>query len=87
MGAQPGNIVGLVLGGAARLATMGVVAGIALSLAAGRLLSALLFGLKSTDVTTYAAVIAIVLPVIILAAVLPAWRASRVDPLVALRNE
>jgi len=87
MGAQPGNIVGLVLGSAIKVAALGVVAGVLLSIAAARLLGAMLFGLKSTDPLTYAAVIAFVLPVILLAASLPAWRASRVDPMIALRNE
>lgn len=87
LGAQPGNIVGLVLGGAARLAVIGVVTGLVLSFFASRLLRAMLFGVKTADVGTYVAVIAIVLPVIVLAAVLPAWRASRVDPMIALRNE
>ncbi|HZU21613.1 MAG TPA: ABC transporter permease [Terriglobales bacterium] len=87
LGAGPGNIVGLVLGGAARLAIIGVAAGLVLSLAAGRLLRAMLYGVQAADAGTYAAVVAIVLPVIVLAAALPAWRASRVDPAVALRNE
>jgi putative ABC transport system permease protein len=87
LGAQPANIVGLVLGGAARLAALGVVAGVLLSLAAGRLRGAMLVGLKSTDPLTYAAVIAFVLPVIVLAASLPASRASSVDPMIALRSE
>ena len=87
LGAQPGNIIALVLGGAVRLAAMGIIAGVLLSVAASRLLSSMLFGLKSTDVLTYAAVTAIVLPVIVLAAALPAWRASSVDPMIALRNE
>jgi ABC-type lipoprotein release transport system permease subunit len=58
-----------------------------LSLVASRLLSSMLFGLKSTDVLTYTAVSAVVLPVIVMAAALPAWRASSIDPMVALRNE
>jgi predicted permease len=87
LGAQPGNIIVLVLGGAVRLAVIGIIAGVALSLIASRLLSSMLFGLKNTDVSTYASVTAIVLPVIVLAAALPAWRASSVDPMVALRNE
>ncbi len=87
LGAQPGNIIALVLGGAAKLAAAGMMTGLILSLATSRLLSAMLFGLKSTDVRTYAAVTAIVLPVIVLAAALPAWRAAAVDPMVALRNE
>ena len=87
LGAQPGSIVSLVLGGAARLAAIGVMVGLALSLAASRLLQAMLYGVKSADIATYVLVVAIVLPVIVLAAALPAWRASRVDPMVALRNE
>ena len=87
LGAQRGNIVALVLGGAVRLAAIGVVMGVLLSIAASRLLNSMLFGLTSTDASTYAAVTAIVLPVIVLAAALPAWRASSVDPMIALRNE
>ena len=87
LGAQPGSIMALVLGGAIRLATIGIAAGLLLSIAASRLLSAMLFGLKSIDLLTYVTVTAIVLPVIVLAAALPARRASSVDPMIALRNE
>jgi len=87
LGAQPASIMGLVLGGAVRLAAMGITVGVLLSIAASRLLSSMLFGLKGTDVLTYVAVTAIVLPVIVLAAALPAWRASSIDPMIALRNE
>jgi putative ABC transport system permease protein len=87
LGAQPGNIVGLVLGGAAKMAVLGVIAGVLLSLAAGRLLRSMLFGLKSTDITTYVAVVLAILPIVLLAAALPAWRSSQVDPMIALRNE
>jgi putative ABC transport system permease protein len=87
LGAQPRNIVSLVLGGAARLAIIGVIAGLALSFVASRLLRAMLYGVQAADLRTYAVVVAIVLPVIVLAAALPAWRASQVDPMIALRNE
>jgi len=87
LGQQPSSIVGLVLGDAAKMAMLGVVAGIVLSLTAGRLLRTMLFGLKSTDVVTYVGVVVLVLPVIVLAAALPAWRSSHVDPMIALRNE
>jgi len=87
LGAQPGSIVGLVLGDAAKMAMVGVIAGVLLSLAASRLLQAMLFGLKSTDVVTYVGVVVVILPIIVLAAALPAWRSSRVDPMIALRNE
>src|SRR5437868_10982069 len=87
LGAQPGSIVGLVLGDAAKMAVLGVVAGVLLSLVAGRLLGTMLFGLKSADPLTYVGVVTVVLPIIILAAALPAWRSSQVDPMIALRNE
>src|SRR2546427_809681 len=63
------------------------ISGVALAVAASRVLANMLFGLKSTDTLTYALVFAVVLPAVLLAALLPALRASRVDPLVALRNE
>ena len=82
-----GAILRLVLLGAARLAAIGVGTGAALAVAASRVLANMLFGLTSTDSLTYALVFAVVLPAVLLAAVLPALRASRVDPLVALRDE
>lgn len=87
LGAQPSSIVGLVLGSAAKMAVLGVAIGVVLSLAIGRLLQAMLFGLKSTDPLTYLGVVVVLLPIIVLAAALPAWRSSHVDPVVALRNE
>jgi predicted permease len=87
LGAQPGSIVTLVLGGAVKMAAFGVVVGLLLSLAVSRLLQAMLFGLKSTDPATYIAVSVILLPIIVLAAAMPAWRSSHVDPMIALRNE
>jgi len=87
LGASPGAILRLVLGGAARLATIGVVAGAGLALVVSRVLTNMLFGLTSTDSLTYAIVVVVVLPAVLLAAVLPAFRASRVDPLSALNAE
>jgi len=87
LGATPGDVVGFVLAKALRLAATGLAAGLALSLAASSLMSSMLFGLKPTDATTYAIVVAAVTPVILLAAAIPAWRATRIDPLTALREE
>lgn len=87
LGAQPSSIVSLVLGDATKMAVMGVVAGVVLSLAVGRLLQTMLFGLKSTDFVTYVGVVALILPIVVLAAGIPAWRSARVDPMIALRNE
>jgi putative ABC transport system permease protein len=87
LGAQPANILRLVLGGAARLAAVGTFIGLLLSLFASRLIASMLFGVRSFDAPTYAIVIAVVLLVVVLAAAIPARRASRVDPMVALRHE
>jgi putative ABC transport system permease protein len=87
LGARPGDVLRLVLTRALKLVLIGVAAGLLLALASGKLVSAMLFGLKSTDVTTYAAVLLLLLPLVMLMAALPALRAARVDPMVALRDE
>jgi predicted permease len=87
LGASPANILKLVLGGAGRLAAIGVAIGLALTLISSRVLESLLFELKPTDIPTYLIVCAVVVPAVLLAAFLPALRASRVDPLEALREQ
>jgi predicted permease len=87
LGASAGAILRLVLRDAARLAAIGVTAGAVLAVAASRVLATLLFGLTSTDALTYATVFAIVLPLVLLAAVLPALRAAGANPIAALRND
>ena len=87
LGAARGDVIGLVLSRAAVLAVVGLVIGAALSLAVSRLIGAMLFGLKATDLSTYAMVLVAVGGIAILAAAGPAWRASRIDPMVALRQE
>jgi putative ABC transport system permease protein len=87
LGAARGDVIGLVLSRAATLAAVGLCIGAALSLAASRLIGSMLFGLKATDLTTYAMVLISVAAIAILAAAGPAWRASRIDPMIALRQE
>jgi putative ABC transport system permease protein len=87
LGAPPSAILKLVLGGAGRLAVVGVGTGCVLTLISSRVLESLLFGLRPTDAPTYAVVCAVVIPAVLLAAFLPALRASRVDPLEALREQ
>ena len=87
LGATPRNIVGLVLRGAGSLAAIGVTAGLVLAAATSKVISSMLFGLKASDALTYAAVLVLLAVLAVLSAAIPAWRASRVDPLVALRQE
>jgi len=90
LGASRSNVVGMVLKSGLQLTGIGLAAGVALSLLTGRFIAALsnvLFGVKPTDALTFAAVILIVATVSLLACYVPAWRASKVDPMVALRYE
>ncbi|MEY2429055.1 MAG: hypothetical protein QOJ40_1940 [Verrucomicrobiota bacterium] len=87
LGAGRDNILRLVLGEGARIAALGVVIGIAASLAITRLISTLLFGISATDPLTFVAVAVLLSAVALVASYIPARRATRVDPLVALRYE
>jgi ABC-type antimicrobial peptide transport system permease subunit len=87
LGASPRSVLALVLGRAARLAALGAAVGLALAFSAARVMNTMLFGLKATDAITYAGVLVAVTPIVVLAAAIPAWRAARADPVVALRNE
>jgi putative ABC transport system permease protein len=90
LGATRANVVQMVLKSGLQLTAIGVGAGVVLALVAARYVSSvssLLFGVKPTDVATFAVVIAIVALVSLLACYIPAYRASRVDPMVALRYE
>ena len=87
IGGQSSDVLRLILGEGARLATIGVVIGIGISLAVTRLLSSLLFGTTATDPLTFVAVAGLLAAVALLAAYIPARRATRIDPLVALRYE
>jgi putative ABC transport system permease protein len=87
LGAQPADVRTLVAGQALRLGAIGVVVGVAGALAATRVLDTLLFGVTATDPLTFAGVCAALLVVVAAAAYLPARRATRLDPILALRTE
>jgi ABC-type antimicrobial peptide transport system permease subunit len=87
LGARQGQVVGMVVREAGWLLVAGVAAGLALSLIAGRSASSLLFGLKPYDPLTLGAAVAVLAAIAGLASFVPARRASKVDPMVALRYE
>lgn len=87
LGAQPRNVLRMVVGEGARLAIIGVAIGIAVSFAVTQLMSTLLFGVKATDPLTFAGVAVLLSLVALAASYIPARRAMRFDPMVALRYE
>jgi putative ABC transport system permease protein len=87
LGAEPGRIVRHFLRDGAVLTGLGLGVGLAIGVAVSRLLGKLLYGVTPTDPLTYLAVAAILAVVASLAAYLPVRRASKVDPVIALRNE
>lgn len=67
--------------------TLGTVLGTAAALALTRLMAALVYGVSSTDPVTFTAAAGLLMAVAAIASTMPAWRASRIDPATALRNE
>lgn len=87
LGAQPGQVIGLVLRGGMKLVAIGLVAGLAAAAGAARLIQTLLFNVQPFDPAVYGGVALLFAFVALLACLLPSLRASRIDPLVALRAE
>jgi putative ABC transport system permease protein len=90
LGASRSQVVGMVLKSGLQLTGIGVGTGLVVSLIAAKFATAfsnLLFGIKSTDVVTFSAVVGLVAVVSLLACYIPAYRASKVDPMIALRYE
>jgi predicted permease len=87
LGARPRDALRLVLGQAAKLAFWGIALGISVALAVTRFMGSLLFGIGPADPITFIAVPLLLTVVDLLASCVPAWRATRVDPMVVLRYE
>jgi putative ABC transport system permease protein len=87
LGATRSRVIHDVLGQGMRLTITGVVAGAVIAFACSRLISALLYGVRPSDVITFAVVSIVLVAVALLATYVPARRASHVDPIVALRYE
>jgi predicted permease len=87
LGARPRRVVGLILYSALVPVTAGLAIGAPAAWAAGRAVQSMLFGLKPTDAVAIAGAVAVLIAVSHAAAWLPARRAARVDPLIALRSE
>jgi putative ABC transport system permease protein len=85
LGARPLNVMRMVLGQGLRLTLVGVAVGLAASFALTRVLSTLLYGVSATDAATFVAIPLLLLATATLASYVPARRATRVDPCVALR--
>jgi len=87
LGAQPANIVGMVMRQGMKLAAFGIAAGLIGAAVLTRVMAGLLFGVSATDVPTFAAVTLLLALIALLATYIPARRATGVDPIVALREE
>ena len=85
LGAQPRQVLGLVLRQGMLLALIGAAVGILVALPVARMAAGLLYGVSATDPLTYAGITLLLMGVAVLACYLPARRATRIDPLVALR--
>ena len=82
-----GDVVSILVGSGARLTAIGVACGLAIALAAGRLIESMLYGIQPQDPLAIGAAVLLLSGAALLAVLIPALRASRADPALALREE
>jgi putative ABC transport system permease protein len=87
LGAEARHVLGLMIRQGLTTTAIGVAIGVAGAVALSRWIQDLLFGVTATDPATFAAVVATLMAVALVACYVPAWRATRVDPTMALRSE
>jgi putative ABC transport system permease protein len=87
LGAKTSDVLKLVVGQGLKLVLAGVVIGLVAALILTRVMSSLLFGVSATDPITFIAISLVLMSVAVLASYLPARRATKVDPMIALRYE
>lgn len=87
LGARAGSVLGMILSESLALVGLGLVAGVAVAFGASRFVESMLFGISPADPPTYGSVAGVIIAIALLASLLPAFRAARVDPMAALRAD
>jgi putative ABC transport system permease protein len=87
LGAQPGDVMAMVVGNSLRMAAIGGAIGLTVAYAAGRSMEALLAGVKPSDAATFGAAACLIVAMIVVGTIVPTWRALRIDPMTALRAD
>ena len=87
LGALPTQVLRMILRESLTLVVLGVLVGVAIAVGATRWIESMLFGLSANDPITYGCVVLLLLAVATVACLLPARRAAKIDPMVALRSE
>jgi putative ABC transport system permease protein len=87
LGAKPGNVLSILIGQGLRLVLIGLSLGLAAAFAVTRALSSVLYGVKVTDLLTFAGISLLLAGVAVIASYIPAHRATKINPIEALRYE